>query len=119
MNQSQRQYLVNRIGSIVATKRRKIAKKFTKKGSVDTEKQKWALVLAGKVKPKRSPDFNRYGSTNFENLYDFSRYEDFVDEKKIDAALVKLEAKATEVKDKAMLGDCEQAVVLLKELEMF
>ncbi len=123
MNQQQREYLKERIRTITKAKRDKLIARYTKKSSVETDRDRWKLVLAGKVLPLKQAKAhftNNYRcSYKLDELYDFSEYEDKVNCKKLDPAITLLNAKSQEVRDKAMLGDCDEAVKLLAELENF
>ncbi len=123
MNQQQREYLKGRIRTITSAKRDKLNNKHTKKSDIETDRDRWKLVLAGKVSPLKQAKAhftNNYRcSYKLDELYDFSEYEDKVDRKKLDPAIALLNAKSQEVQDKAMLGDCDEAVRLLAELENF
>ena len=120
MNQTQREYLRERIRNITNSKVSKLEAKYTTKGIAVTNKAKWGLILDRTVKPKKSAKINTYHTSYYlEDLYDFSEYEDKVDNKKLKPALAKLRAKSQDVRDRAMLGDCDQAIKLLAELEEF
>ena len=123
MNQKQREYLLDRIRSIYQSKATELDEKYIIKhptpAGVDGDR--WELVFAGKVKPIKDPDLWRHSSTSYrlESLYDFSKFKDKVDTKKLKPAKAKLAREVQRIRDLAMLGDCEQAVALLAELEKF
>ena len=122
MNQVQRQYLINRINEIHKSKSAELDKKYIIKHSsaIDGDEDRWKLVCDGKVKPAKGTYIYRGKSSYYlDNLYDFSKFKDKVDTKRLKPARKKLAAEVQRIRDLAMLGDCEQAVALLAELEKF
>ena len=124
MNQTQREYLIGRINSLHKSKSAELDKKYIIKqpGAPKNDSARWKLVLAGKVKPRK--DVRMYGGSSqydyyLEKLYDFSKFEEKVDTKRLKPARKRLAAEVQRIRDLAMLGDCEQAVALLAELEKF
>ncbi len=118
MNQTQRDYLTRRISTICSRKIKEAAAKYTKKGGAETDKKKWALVLAHKVKPVANISNNRC-SYYLEDLYDFSKYKDKVNTEKLDTTILLIQTESQKVTDLAMLGDCEMAAKLLEKFEKF
>ena len=123
MNQQQREYLIGRINSIHKSKNAELDKKYIIKhpGAPKDDADRWKLVLAGKVKPIKKPDLYTWSSHSYKlkKLYDFSKFVEKVDTKKLNSARKMLEREVQRIRDLAMLGDCEQAVALLAELEKF
>lgn len=123
MNQTQREYLISRINSIHKSKGAELDKKYIIKhpGAPKNDADRWKLVLTGKVKPIKNPDLYTWSSQSYKlkKLYDFSKFEEKVDTKRLNPARKGLACEVQRIRDLAMLGDCEQAVALLAELEKF
>jgi hypothetical protein len=124
MNQTQREYLINRINSIHSSKKSELEKKHIIKcpTKIDSDHDRWKMILADKVKPRKKAPIRNYSSRYdyyLDDLFDFSKFKDKVDKPKLSAALKKLSREVQRIRDLAMLGDCEQAVALLAELVDF
>ena len=124
MNQKQREYLCSRIGCISSSKEYDIKAKYTIKAKKLDDAEMWKLILAGKHKFNKkakmaTPGYKRNHGYKLCELFDFSDYKDKADQKKIDAAIKKPEKRTQETKDRAILGDCDEAVKLLSKLESF
>lgn len=124
MNQKQREYLMDRVRTIQARKTADAKAKHIKKtkGSPKRDRERWQLVLAGKVKPRKdfkANSWNRRSDYYLDEMFDFSKYQNTVDQKALDCDTARIDAEAQRVRDMAMLGDCEQATALLAGFEKF
>lgn len=122
MNQKQREYLSERIRGISQDKRAALKKKHVKESPIQNDTDRLKFIKAGKVKFNKTFQpylYNSRHSYKLDSVYDFSAYGDQVDKPKYNAALLKLETKIQQTKDLCMLGDCDQAVKLITELEKF
>lgn len=124
MNQKQREYLMERVRNIRTDKIKAAEIKHIKevRGAPKRDRERWQLVLAGKVKPRKdfkADSWNRRSDYHLDQIFDFSKYQDTVDQKALDRDCARINAEAQRVRDMAMLGDCEQATKLLAGFEKF
>jgi hypothetical protein len=121
MNQTQRSYLISRINGVHRAKQAEFKTKCTVKGKNLNNRERWRLIVSNKVKALKAPEGidKRYSTFTLTDLFDFSAYEDKVDQKKLNAIENKLSKEVRRTTDLAMLGDCEKAVRLIDALESF
>jgi hypothetical protein len=122
MNQTQKNYLSARINAIGMKLIAEVKIKYTKKAKKVTTSDMLKMAIAGKVKPNKgfdASDFYGNGRKFLARAFDFSDSEDKVDQVKIDAAIKKISAKLMQTNDMAILGDSDEAVKLLSDLESF
>jgi hypothetical protein len=127
MTPTQRNYAVARVNDIANEMRMATSKKFiTQDIKVITVGELVKLILNGKIKPKKENAHNLYGSSYRENNHlneafeivdpsDYYRTNVVRDEKKMQAAIAKIEGKATVLKDKLMLSDAGTALKLVED----
>lgn len=121
MNQNQKKYAMNRIEVLASIKIREAESRFTSKKVEITNEEKYRLIASGKVKifSYEKVSRNHYSSPDLYPSFDFSAYEKpaKLDESKFNPIKEKVSKLATEAKDQIMLGDCEEALKLIKQLE--
>lgn len=127
MTPTQRNYAVARVNDIANEMRMATSKKFiTQDIKAITVGELVKLILNGKIKPKKENAHNLYGSAYRENNHlneafeivdpsDYYRTNVVRDEKKMQAAIAKIRARATVLKDKLMLSDAGTALKLVED----
>lgn len=124
MNQKQREYLMDRVRDIRSDKTKAAEKKYIKrvKNAPKRDHERWELIKAGKVKLRKDfepDDWRGRYDYYLDQVFDFSKYQDTIDQKPLDRECARIDAEAKRVRDVAMLGDCEQAAKLLAGFEKF
>jgi len=118
MNWQQKSYTLKRIEQIAFDKVNDAKIKYTVNGVSLKNTEKWDLIKSGKVvmKPK-AVVASRYHD-NLDDFFDFSKYEfrTYVQEE-FETVHEKIMKLARNAKDTVVLGDCEEALKIIKELE--
>ncbi|MFG1395889.1 hypothetical protein [Roseixanthobacter pseudopolyaromaticivorans] len=116
MNQQQRKYALERVDQITRKKIDDLRVKFRVEGRVITDERRAELVRTGKVK-LRSEDTPISSYTRVMDAFDFSKYEWSAgpDPVRFNPAKAEVEASSQKVRDRIMLGDTEEALLLLEE----
>lgn len=116
MNQKQRDYSVQRIQSLEASKIAEVKKRFTTAGTSLGFDEKISLIRSGKVKIKSS-GIDPY--TKLQHAFDFSKYEqnEKIDEAKVNAAIAKIHKEAEAAKDAIMLAGDVEAISAISSFE--
>lgn len=120
MNLQQKNYALNRATEIKNTKINELKNKCTTKAIQITKLEKLELIAQGKVKIKKGyKSIPEYQMDDIHKVFDFSSYEkpEKFDDKTYNEKSSVIIKKVTEIKDKIMLGDAEEALRLLSELE--
>lgn len=127
MTPTQRNYAVARINGIANEMRAAISKKFVKEDTKDiTIGELVKLIRNGTIKPKTKNAHKLYGSSYqrcnalgeaFEIVDPSPYYRTYPvrDEVKMSAAITKIEAQATQLKDNLMLSDADTALKLVED----
>jgi hypothetical protein len=122
MNQTQKNYIKNRVVAIKRAKEMEIRKKYTTEGKSLTGVEMISLIRNGKVKMLPESEVKvHYNGGYINSIFDFSKY---VTKQKFakanyDAEMKKLNKLANRLLDEVMLGDCEAALDMIAELEAF
>ena len=121
MNQKQREYLTQRIQGIARSKISNATSEYTTLGDASNDAERWKLIRAGKVKPKKDLEMSKTYSSSWglRELFDFSDHMDKVDSRKLKRAKAKITREVQRITDLAMLADCDKACGLLAELTAF
>lgn len=116
MNQEQKRYALNRINEVKSQKIGEAREKFRIKAVRLSYEERFNLIYAGKVKLLPRTEISQY--TDLSNAYDFSKYETpdgfkppFIE---VEKTINKL---SNDARDQIMLGDCAEAIELIKQLE--
>jgi len=102
MNQQQRNYTMKRVSEI---EKRKIEEA---RNSATTE----GIVLSGKAKLQALKEGKWYTCVEFDDEIKRS-----VDKDKQQKLISKVQKEATRIRDELMIGDCEEALSMLKDFE--
>ncbi len=129
MTPTQRNYAVGRIRDITSLMRLATSEYFIKQGvKTMTIGEMITLIKKGTIKARRE-NFNKlygngYGQCNrlyeafiIEDASPYYRTNPVRDEVKMRAALDKIDAKATGIKDRLMLGDAATALKMVEDFE--
>ena|ERR1035437_1560557 len=118
MNTHQKKYALQRIDGLQIIKIREAEEKFTTKAVTLNNDEKYKLIANGSVKIL---PFNRIGnySPDLYPSFDFSAHESKakLDDKKYNPIVEKINSISQQAKDQIMLGDCEEAMRLIQQLE--
>lgn len=122
MNLSQKKYAMDRVNQIEYAKIREIEKKFTVPEVKLTNIDRIRLVRSGKAKlisNTKILEFSNHTRDYISYMFDFSNHESV---SKTNSASVKkasapIKKKSQEIKDQIMLGDAEEALKMITELE--
>jgi len=127
MTPTQRNYAVARIRDIAGDMKAAISKKFVKEDAkAITIGELVKLILNGTVKPQQKNAHKLYG-THYDRCNTLAETFEIVDpspyyrtspvrdEVKMSAAIAKIEAKATQLKDKLMLSDAATALKMVED----
>lgn len=121
MNHQQKKYAINRIEALKTIKLRQAEEKFTTKEVALSPEEKYKLIASGKVKIKSWVEVyrNHYNSPDLFPSYDFSAFEKprKLDEVKYNAVKENVCSISQKATDQIMLGDCQEALKLINELE--
>lgn len=121
MNTHQKKYALDRIEGLKTIKLRQAEEKFTSKKIEITSEEKYKLIATGKVKMFSFDKVHRgqYGSPDLYPSFDFSDYEkpSKLDHSKYDPIRNNVCDLAQKAKDQIMLGDCEEALKIIAEIE--
>jgi len=120
MNQHQKNYALNRIEGLKNIKLQQAEVKFTTPEVKLDCKQKYELIKNGKVKLYSYEIVNRqYSSPDLYPSYDFSKLESpsRLNQAAYNEVSTKVNTISQKAKDQIMLGDCEEALRLITELE--
>lgn len=111
MNKYQTDYAVRRVDEIAEEKRRKAGQGISE-FKLDL-KRKAALIDAGEVKLRSGAKNSAW--IDWPDAFDFSKFDESKQqEKKRDAAVARINARASAIKDQLMLGDAEAALTLIE-----
>ena len=120
MNQTQKRYAIDRVNQIVRDKEKSLREKFTTKKVELSRQEKVTKIRKGQVKIFSDKNIT-YNKCSFylTDVFDFSPFEKQggVDKKKYDDTMSPVRKKAQEVKDKIMLGDADEALKMIEQLE--
>ena len=116
MNHHQKQYALNRVTEIQKIKLTQAREKYQIKGKRLSVEEELNLIFLGKVKLRDRKEVDYY--TKLSDAFDFTKHEtaDGFD-KKYDVVYESIITIAQKAKDQIMLGDCNEALKLLKQLE--
>lgn len=120
MNQHQKNYALNRIEGLKQIKLNKAEEKFTKPEVKLSDLQKYELIKSGKVKILSFQLIDRKSYPYLYDSYDFSKFEFksmLINEFAFNVIKTNIMAISQKAKDQIMLGDCEEALKLINELE--
>lgn len=119
MNQTQRNYLSNRINNIMWEKREEVRQLCIIDKAL-TEEEKLDLIYSGAVSLVPRDQLPEYRS-GVEDFFDFSNYvlESTYDKKKMEELQEKLEAEGRRVQDAVMLHDAEGVLEIVAAFENF
>lgn len=120
MNQHQKKYAMNRIEALCEIKLRLAEEKFTSKEIKLADEDAYDLISKGKVKIKPWVVIKtRYNSPDLFPSYDFSKYEraSVIDNGKYIPIRDKILGISQKAKDQIMLGDSQEALKIIEELE--
>lgn len=116
MNHHQKTYALKRLTEIQSLKLKEAREKYEIKQKLLPNNQRIDLIYAGKVKLLPREDVNEW--TNLAKAYDFSKYEiKHGFDKNYDVVCKSINSIAQQAKDQIMLGDCDEALKLLSQLE--
>lgn len=123
MNQQQKIYAVERIKQVEKIKKSDAHRKFTTRAINLTSEEKYKLISSGKVKVlSYSQCKSQYGRGfhELDSCFDFSKHEEKekLDIEKYQPICQRIEALAEEARDQIMLGDSQEALKLIRELEL-
>lgn len=115
MNQKEKQYALDRVSAIAQAKVEAIKKKFTTDGTVLTGAQRLAALKKGAFKVRADvaavhPYSDIHDVITFDGDKPGSK-----DEARIASETAKVNAEATRIKDKLMLGDSKEALALIEK----
>jgi len=113
MTKTQIEYATSRVNNIAA-KRVDVYRKENTTGTPLTDERMAALLRQGKVKLQKGLV---KVSTHYRlaQIFDFSPFGEKVDEKRISAFREKLSRESTEIIDKFVLGDSDEAMALIEK----
>jgi hypothetical protein len=121
MNQHQINYTMKRIDELRYSKIKQAELKFIVAAKILSNNEKYELIDSKKVKLKSKVDFgkqNKFTNDYLSYFYDFSKFEnDQYLSKDGETLIEQIKKLAQESKDQVMLGDCDEALKLIKELE--
>lgn len=116
MNHHQKTYALKRLTEIQSFKLKEAKEKYEIKEKRLPDNQRIDLIYAGKVKLLPRESVSDY--TDLADSYDFSKYEiKYGFDKNYDVVCKSINSIAQQAKDQIMLGDCNEALKLLKQLE--
>jgi hypothetical protein len=116
MKDAQKKYAMSRIDLVQAQKNAEINEKFTVPAQMLTQEERYKMMVAGRVKPLPLSSQRNYGTLN-ELLFDFSQFDAKRDEKMIQRLTDEVSRMATKARDMLMLGDAQDALKIIAELE--
>ena len=120
MNHNQKKYALERIDALKSIKLRDAEVKYTSKEVKLSNEQAYNLIASGKVKLKKFDIVHKgYGSPYLYPSFDFSEHEccSKLDKTNYDPIFKSVCKISQDAKDQIMLGDCEEALKLIKKLE--
>lgn len=121
MNQHQKNYALNRIEGLRNIKLQQAENKFTIKEVKLLDREKYELIKNGKVKlfPFEIIHNNNYRNPDLYPSYDFSKLEkpSSLNDYEFNKISTKVNEISQKAKDQIMLGDCEESLKLINELE--
>lgn len=118
MSQQQRKYALGRVDAIVAVKTRELRDKHTTPGRTLGNAERLKLLKDGTVKV-RAGLTGVEGYKHIDDVFDFSKwhYGAHLDVKPFESVMARFTARANTARDQIMLGDAEEALAILAELE--
>ena len=122
MNQTQKNYMKKRVEGIRRIKESEIRKHFTTKAVQLTHKEMRNLIRKREVKMfPESKIKENYNGGYINSVFDFSKYttKQKFEQKKCNEVMKRFNAQSNALLDEIMLGDCEAALDMIKELEAF
>ena len=126
MNHHEKKYARKRLEDAKREMLVKVNNRHSKEGKSLSNKEKYDLIKLGKAKLFPKSIFlvksnEGYRSDTVSNLYDFSKFEwsPKNDSESIKKDREKIESEFTRVLDELMLGDCDQALSMIKDFEKF
>lgn len=121
MNLQQKQYALKRLDDVKNEKLRLAKESFRIEEKRLSDKAKYDLISKGKIPIRKYEEIGSGYRGGFCYLYDFEAHGFEVsggtDDEKYSPVAKMINAKAIEAKDQIMLGDCEEALRLIQELE--
>ena len=121
MNSKQQNYAMQRVSSICDSKIDKIRVKHTTPAVELTIEELVDLIIAGKVKKRKYPNYEYYGSqpSVLRCIFDFSKFESKAkrDNDKIIKESKSVTDECKRIQDQIMLGDSEEALSLIIAFE--
>jgi len=123
MNQTQKNYAMDRIRGIERDKIQALRNKFTHPGKILTGEEKIELLLEGSVSLKGSDELKtiarRYNNPNINDVFDFTEFEcpEKFEGKSFDKEKAKIIKQSTKIKDQLMLGNAEKALKMITDFE--
>lgn len=118
MNQNQKKYALNRIDALRTIKLRQAEEKFTTKAIEISKEEKYKLIASGKVKILPYIKICQSYCPDLYPSFDFSDYEKPKSlDKSFDLVAKNIESISQKAKDQIMLGDCQEALKLIEQLE--
>ena len=120
MNQKQKEYAQGRVNRIKDTKIDAAKQVFTTAGKTLEKPEKYELIADGSVVVKSWTTVDSNYNPKLYDSFDFSEYEKdaVVDQAKLTKRVATIEDAAKHAVDEIMLGDSQEALELIKALEL-
>ena len=116
MNHQQKIYVLDRTKEVQDIKLKESKEKYEIKEIRLPEEKRFELIYKNKVSLLKREKVSRY--TDLIDAYDFSSYEiPHGFKKEYEPLIKKIKQIAQNARDQIMLGDCQEALKLIKELE--
>jgi hypothetical protein len=116
MNQTQRNYAVERINELANSKIKEVEKRFTTPEKRLKTSQKFDLIYSGKVNLLPRSKIDSY--VNLRDAFDFSKFENKeVKDPKADDVICKINLARRDAKDAIILSDDAEALRAIKNFE--
>lgn len=117
MNKAQITYAIQRVDTSLKSKISAVEEKYTVKKKALTVTDVYKAIKEGAVKVNKGYETTKIDSyIDLDDVFDLSPlgYRDVVDTKKSAPEIAKLKKEAESIKDKLILGDCQEALKLIE-----